>query len=77
MRPVAYNEELADVDEKKMFGGVTLMVGGQMCCGVLKTTWSSALSQASSMRLLSSPASDRSTSAGDRCRTSFMWISTL
>jgi TfoX/Sxy family transcriptional regulator of competence genes len=44
---VAYNEALADrvrtilqpvpnVDEKKMFGGVTFMVSGQMCCGVLK-----------------------------------------
>jgi TfoX/Sxy family transcriptional regulator of competence genes len=25
-----------DVEEKKMFGGVTFMVKGQMCCGVLK-----------------------------------------
>ena len=44
---VAYNEELAqrvraaladrtDVEEKKMFGGVTFMVAGQMGCGVLK-----------------------------------------
>ena len=47
MRSVAYDEELAarvrevladrtDVDEKKMFGGLTFMVGGQMSCGVLK-----------------------------------------
>jgi TfoX/Sxy family transcriptional regulator of competence genes len=47
MRAVAYNEELAervrealadrtDVEEKKMFGGLTFMVAGQMCCGVLK-----------------------------------------
>ena len=47
MALVAYNEELAervrealadrtDVEEKKMFGGLTFMVGGQMCCGVLK-----------------------------------------
>ena len=47
MRGVAYNEELAgrvraaladrtDVEEKKMFGGLTFMVAGQMCCGVLK-----------------------------------------
>jgi TfoX/Sxy family transcriptional regulator of competence genes len=47
MRDVAYNEELAgrvraaladrtDVEEKKMFGGLTFMVAGQMCCGVLK-----------------------------------------
>ena len=47
MRGVAYNEELAgrvrasladrtDVEEKKMFGGVSFMVAGQMCCGVLK-----------------------------------------
>jgi TfoX/Sxy family transcriptional regulator of competence genes len=25
-----------DVEEKKMFGGITFMVSGQMCCGVLK-----------------------------------------
>ena len=25
-----------DVEEKKMFGGITFMVAGQMCCGVLK-----------------------------------------
>jgi TfoX/Sxy family transcriptional regulator of competence genes len=47
MRPVAYNEELAervretladraDVDENRMFGGLTFMVAGHMCCGVLK-----------------------------------------
>jgi hypothetical protein len=47
MRVVAYDEELAgrvraalgdrpDVEEKKMSGGVSFMVGGQMCCGVLK-----------------------------------------
>lgn len=46
MRAVACNEELAervrealadriDVEEKKMFGGLTFMVGGSMCCGVL------------------------------------------
>jgi len=44
---VAYNQELAgrvrtaladrtDVEEKKMFGGLSFMVAGQMCCGVLK-----------------------------------------
>ena len=44
---MAYNEALAErvrtillpvpnVDEKRMFGGVTFMVSGQMCCGVLK-----------------------------------------
>lgn len=47
MRGMAYNEELAervravlahrtDVEEKRMFGGLTFMVAGQMCCGVLK-----------------------------------------
>jgi TfoX/Sxy family transcriptional regulator of competence genes len=47
LRAVAYNEELAerireiladrtDVEEKRMFGGLTFMVAGQMCCGVLK-----------------------------------------
>jgi TfoX/Sxy family transcriptional regulator of competence genes len=44
---VVYNEALAarvrsclasdlNVQEKKMFGGLTFMVDGQMCCGVLK-----------------------------------------
>ena len=28
--------EQPHVDEKKMFGGITFMVEGQMCCGVLK-----------------------------------------
>jgi TfoX/Sxy family transcriptional regulator of competence genes len=47
MRAVPYSEELAqrvrvvladrtDVEEKKMFGGLTFLVAGQMCCGVLK-----------------------------------------
>ncbi len=47
MRIVAYDEELVgriraaladrtDVEEKKMFGGLSFMVAGQMCCGVLK-----------------------------------------
>jgi TfoX/Sxy family transcriptional regulator of competence genes len=42
---VAYDERLAarvravlasraDVSERKMFGGLTFMVGGNMCCGV-------------------------------------------
>jgi TfoX/Sxy family transcriptional regulator of competence genes len=42
---VAYDEKLAarvralladrtDVSERKMFGGLTFMVGGHMCCGV-------------------------------------------
>jgi TfoX/Sxy family transcriptional regulator of competence genes len=26
----------SDLEEKKMFGGLTFMVAGQMCCGVLK-----------------------------------------
>ena len=44
---MAYDEALASrvrailgahagVDEKKMFGGLSFMLGGQMCCGVLK-----------------------------------------
>jgi TfoX/Sxy family transcriptional regulator of competence genes len=47
MSSVVYNEAFAgrvraalagqpNVDEKKMFGGLTFMVSGQMCCGVLK-----------------------------------------
>jgi len=44
---MAYNEELADrvrvvlavrkdVTERKMFGGLSFMLGGNMCCGVIK-----------------------------------------
>jgi TfoX/Sxy family transcriptional regulator of competence genes len=44
---VVYDEALASrvraalgaqpgIEEKKMFGGLSFMVGGQMCCGVLK-----------------------------------------
>lgn len=44
---MVYNEALAArirplldddllVEEKRMFGGITFMVNGQMCCGVLK-----------------------------------------
>ncbi|MCG8510346.1 MAG: TfoX/Sxy family protein, partial [Rhodospirillales bacterium] len=44
---MAFDQELAarvrtvlgnrsDVEEKKMFGGLTFMVSGHMCCGVLK-----------------------------------------
>jgi TfoX/Sxy family transcriptional regulator of competence genes len=44
---MAYDEQLADrvrallerraeVSERKMFGGLTFMVGGNMCCGVNK-----------------------------------------
>lgn len=44
---MVYNEALAArvrneligapaLEEKKMFGGITFMVSGQMCCGVLK-----------------------------------------
>ena len=43
---MAYDEGLADrvratllprpdIEEKKMFGGLTFMVGGHMCCGVI------------------------------------------
>ena len=43
---MAYDQELAvrvreilneyhDVDERKMFGGITFMVKGHMCCGVV------------------------------------------
>ena len=45
---MAYDQELASrvraviaahpgVEEKKMFGGLSFMVAGQMCCGVLKS----------------------------------------
>jgi TfoX/Sxy family transcriptional regulator of competence genes len=46
---VAYDEDLADrvravlpageaVTERKMFGGLTFMLGGHMACGVVKDT---------------------------------------
>ncbi len=44
---MAYNENLADrireiladrneITEKKMFGGLSFMLGGNMCCGIIK-----------------------------------------
>ncbi len=44
---MAYDQELADrirsvlagheaITEKKMFGGLSFMLGGRMCCGVIK-----------------------------------------
>ena len=44
---MAYNEDLADrmrdvlahrneLTEKKMFGGLSFMLGGNMCCGIVK-----------------------------------------
>ena len=44
---MAYNEKLADrirgalahlseLTEKKMFGGLSFMLGGHMCCGIVK-----------------------------------------
>jgi TfoX/Sxy family transcriptional regulator of competence genes len=47
VKPVAYNEKLADrvrtalahlkaVEEKKMMGGLTFMVNSKMCVGILK-----------------------------------------
>ena len=44
---MAFNHELADrirkilasredISEKKMFGGISFMLGGNMCCGVVK-----------------------------------------
>lgn len=66
MRGVAYNEELAgrvraqladrtDVEEKKMFGGLTVMVAGQMCCGVLKNDLIVRIEPAESNTLVAEP----------------------
>ena len=66
MALVAYNEELAervrealadrtDVEEKKMFGGLTFMVGGQMCCGVLKNDLIVRIEPADSATLVAEP----------------------
>jgi TfoX/Sxy family transcriptional regulator of competence genes len=32
----AFLDDRTDVTERKMFGGLTFMVGGNMCCGVNK-----------------------------------------
>ena len=29
-------DEYAESDQRKMFGGIAFMVGGHMCCGVIK-----------------------------------------
>ena len=49
IRDMAYDEELAErvrealatrrgVSEKRMFGGLTFLVGGHMCCGIVGTS---------------------------------------
>ena len=85
MRAVAYNEELvervravladrADVEEKKMFGGLTFMVAGQMCCGVLKNDLVVRIEPAEFDDSSRSRTSVRSTSAVARCRGWWVWI---
>jgi TfoX/Sxy family transcriptional regulator of competence genes len=62
---MVYNEALAarvrgmldglSVEEKKMFGGVTFMVNGQMCCGVLKDDLIVKFDAASNAAMLAQP----------------------
>jgi hypothetical protein len=63
---VAYDQSLAarvrkalssrtDVVEKPMFGGLTFMVGGKMCCGVIKDELMIRLSSAATLTELGSP----------------------
>jgi hypothetical protein len=62
---VAFDEELAqrirrlldgqpDVTERKMFGGIGFMVGGNMCCGVIGENLMVRLSPAQAEELLAS-----------------------
>jgi len=63
---VAYDQELASrvrallaahagVEEKKMFGGLSFMVAGQMCCGVLKNDLVVRIGEASYQHALADP----------------------
>ena len=63
---VAYDQSLAarvrkalgsrtDVVEKPMFGGLTFMVDGKMCCGVIKDELMIRLSPATTLTELASP----------------------
>ena len=45
----------SDVVEKPMFGGLTFMVAGKMCCGVTKDELMIRLSPAASLAELDSP----------------------
>jgi hypothetical protein len=44
-----------DVVEKPMFGGLTFMVNGKMCCGVIKDELMIRLSPATTLTELASP----------------------
>jgi TfoX/Sxy family transcriptional regulator of competence genes len=63
---VAYDEDLADriravlpaaetVTERKMFGGLTFMLGGHMFCGVVKDTLMIRLAPSAANRALGQP----------------------
>jgi TfoX N-terminal domain len=63
---VAYDEDLADrvraalgpaaaVTERKMFGGLTFMLGGHMCCGVVKDSLMLRLGSQGADRALGHP----------------------
>jgi TfoX-like protein len=88
MAVVAYNEELAervrealadrtDVEEKKMFGGLSFMVAGQMCCGVLKNDLIVRIEPTDFLPRpwLPNLTSGPSTSVGGRCRGWSTWMS--
>ena len=45
----------ADIVEKPMFGGLTFMVAGKMCCGVIKDELMIRLSPAATLAELGSP----------------------
>lgn len=44
-----------DVEEKKMFGGLTFMVAGHMCCGVLKDELIVRMAPETAARAISAP----------------------
>ncbi len=64
---MAYDQSLAarvrralttagNVAEKSMFGGLTFMVAGNMCCGIIKDELMIRLGPETTLRTLNSPA---------------------
>jgi hypothetical protein len=59
-----------DVIEKPMFGGLTFMAGGKMCCGVIKDELMIRLSLVTTLAELDSPTHGSATLPNGQCLAS-------